>query len=573
MVRTYERLTLPNYSQLVFQEALNEIRDKKSTLSLAATKYNVPKTTLWRHLKNENIIKGRPTSLSQAEEKRIVESLKLLADFGFGVTCEGLKDLVRNFAQASDLKTQFKDNRPGNDWIASFKKRWSNELSLRVAQSLPSNRAQNANKKTIDHFFELLERKLKELDILNQPMHIWNADEFGLQSSVGSQEVFCKRGTKSLHKIVGNNEKTSYSVLSCVNACGIFIPPYTVYKATNLYDQWMLGGPPDAMYNTSPSGWMEEAQFYQWFEQLFLSTTKRYPGKHLLIFDGHGSHLSVRTIELAVANNITILCLPSHTTHIIQPLDVSVFKSVKTTWRKILVDYFKETNFDNVSKDKFPSLLRKLHEKSFTRISAINGFEESGIFPFNRDKIDSLKLAPSTAFESNETDINEQDTAKNTISNNKRVHKKANEKQVENIDASLKIAISQILKTKNSPQTRKRKLERPFAEALTEKDVLDKMKKKEDATKEKKIKKNKKQNTNQKNAKASDDSDIEKNDAENNLKCFKCKLRFEDDISNQSKWLSCESCANWSCHKCSKIICKNFKKGETEFFCSKKCNV
>ncbi len=73
--------------------------------------------------------------------------------------------------------------------------------------------------------------------------------------------------------IVGNNEKQYYTVNYCCNAKGDFLPPYIIYKAKHLYNTWCLGGPPDTAYNTSPSGWMEADQFYQWFESLFLKHT------------------------------------------------------------------------------------------------------------------------------------------------------------------------------------------------------------------------------------------------------------------------------------------------------------
>lgn len=59
----------------------------------------------------------------------------------------------------------------------------------------------------------------------------------------------------------------------------------------------------------------------------------------LLIQDGHVSHVSIEAIEFARANDIHLLCLPSHTTHILQPLDVGVFKSFKTNFNKACSNY------------------------------------------------------------------------------------------------------------------------------------------------------------------------------------------------------------------------------------------
>ena len=45
----------------------------------------------------------------------------------------------------------------------------------------------------------------------------------------------------------------------------------------------------------------------------------------LLIYDGHKSHVAISVIEWAMAHNITILVLPAHCSHILQPLGVGCF--------------------------------------------------------------------------------------------------------------------------------------------------------------------------------------------------------------------------------------------------------
>ena len=48
----------------------------------------------------------------------------------------------------------------------------------------------------------------------------------------------------------------------------------------------------------------------------------------LLLVDGHKSHINFDVIDLCQKNGIILFCLPPHMTHL-QPLDVSVFKSLK----------------------------------------------------------------------------------------------------------------------------------------------------------------------------------------------------------------------------------------------------
>jgi hypothetical protein len=61
----------------------------------------------------------------------------------------------------------------------------------------------------------------------------------------------------------------------------------------------------------------------------FLSFLKRFipsgisiTNKHLLILDGHGSHVILEAIEQAQEFGLDMIIIPSHTSHAFQPLDV-----------------------------------------------------------------------------------------------------------------------------------------------------------------------------------------------------------------------------------------------------------
>ena len=60
----------------------------------------------------------------------------------------------------------------------------------------------------------------------------------------------------------------------------------------------------------------------------------------LLTCDGHLSHVWYGTLELAHQQKLTIIKLPTHTIDLLQPLDVTVFKSLKDHWGHILFQCF-----------------------------------------------------------------------------------------------------------------------------------------------------------------------------------------------------------------------------------------
>src|SRR5690606_20456900 len=58
-------------------------------------------------------------------------------------------------------------------------------------------------------------------------------------------------------------------------------------------------------------------------------TTGRY---RLLIFDGHGSHLTPAFDKFCTEHSILTECMPPHSSHRLQPLDVGCFSVLKRAY-------------------------------------------------------------------------------------------------------------------------------------------------------------------------------------------------------------------------------------------------
>ncbi len=64
--------------------------------------------------------------------------------------------------------------------------------------------------------------------------------------------------------------------------------------------------------------------------------------------------MGIDLILKAREKGIHILCLPPHTTHILQPLDIGDYGPVKTTWRKLLRQYRVQTRASEITKESLP---------------------------------------------------------------------------------------------------------------------------------------------------------------------------------------------------------------------------
>ena len=206
-------------------------------------------------------------------------------------------------------------------------------------------------------------------------MRLWNCDETGISTATQSKKVLSRKGSRWIHETGGGSGRESITVHGCCSANGERLPPYIVYKGKNLYSSWTKDGAAGASYSTSESGWMGKENFLSWFEKCFVQSLLQ-SGHVILFVDGHYSHISIKLVQLAREKNVELICLPPHTTHILQPLDVGVYGPFKQEWRRILKDYKTSTRAASVSKQVFPSLIRKLWDKAIKPQHCISGFRQ-----------------------------------------------------------------------------------------------------------------------------------------------------------------------------------------------------
>ena len=149
-----------------------------------------------------------------------------------------------------------------------------------------------------------------------------------------------------------------FTILVCTNAFGVFLPMHLIFRGKRLMANWIKGGPDKATYS-SPSGWMEGEQFCAWFEATFIPHCATLSGSKILFLDGHASHLTLKLVEKAQLNNIILFKLPAHTSHLLQPLDVGVFRTTKVKWREVLNEHITANGFRDVSNQYFSGLMKK----------------------------------------------------------------------------------------------------------------------------------------------------------------------------------------------------------------------
>ena len=90
-------------------------------------------------------------------------------------------------------------------------------------------------------------------------------------------------------------------------------------------------------------------------------------------------------------NQIILAPLLPNATHLLQPLDVAVFKPLKNMWYQTATRWRLQHGGRTLSKQEFIVLFQGAFE-GFQREWLVNGFRKSGNFPWNPDAIDFQRL-------------------------------------------------------------------------------------------------------------------------------------------------------------------------------------
>jgi len=135
----------------------------------------------------------------------------------------------------------------------------------------------------------------------------------------------------------------------------------------------------------------------------FLETVEKMDGisktkRHLLILDGHGLHVTLYVIKRAMSRGLDLLTLPSHTSHALQPLDVTCFRPFKLSFHAYkdkwsLSHKGKRPQKEDLAGWVLHGLGRALSNQNITK-----GFKTTGIYPLDLKAMDK-KMGPSFAHE------------------------------------------------------------------------------------------------------------------------------------------------------------------------------
>ena len=211
--------------------------------------------------------------------------------------------------------------------------------------------------------------------------------------------MIARRGARRVHSIVPN-QREWLSVLVCINAVGTSIPSFYIFHGRRFRQNYIEKCEAGATMVMQQRAWMTSYLFSAWILH-FIASVRRVgnispENRHLLILDGHNSHVTLDVVREASDAGLDLLTLPAHTSHT-QPLDVAVFKPFKQHFREYR-DFWSSRNLDeSATKDVLSQWVSLALRKALPKSNIKKGFSAIGIFPLNFHAMDS-HLLPSEVF-------------------------------------------------------------------------------------------------------------------------------------------------------------------------------
>ena len=302
--------------------------------------------------------------------------------------------LAFEFAERNNVNHTFNKitKLAGKNWIAGFCNR--NNLRLCSAEKCSLGRAVGFNKVQSHRFFENLKTVLEDKKF--PPHRIFNMDESGLSTvSNNTPKVILRKGKRHVGKVVSADRGQNVTVVCSMSPTGIYVPPAIIFPRKRMNDDLYRDAPEGSLPLISDTGYMNTELFIDWLNHFSKHVKPCEEDPVLLILDNHISHCSLDAVMLCRNSFITLLSLPPHASHIMQPLDKGFFGPLKNSFSIEYDNWMVSNPGRAITQREISSLFRPSYEKVSTIEKARNSFRGTGIHPFNSEIFSDEDFEPS----------------------------------------------------------------------------------------------------------------------------------------------------------------------------------
>ena len=438
------------------------------SLSAAAIAYQIQPRTLQQRVKNlfHDSRGGHNKLLTSGQESALCEWLERIIQLGFPPRL----DLIRSRANLLLVDpSQSSSPTVGTNWPFNFLKRHK-DFRLRNSIQFDAARAACTTRKKIEGWYRRFKNIQEEYGVVDNDIYNVNETGFLSGSSQRCQVVTLATQPTKSRRVVQPGQQVWITSIECINASGNFLPPLlilpgqlhqTVWYRTNMPLDWHVG--------VSATGWTNNNLALEWVRKVFepYSQLQRVGEYRMLVIDGHGSHITTEFILFCWDHKILPVCLSPHTSHILQPLDVSCFGPLKHYHSQAVMDSA-QTGTINYDKVEFLENFPAIRRRAFNSNNILSAFRSTGLVPFNPDIVLSKYPISSRTTTPPPLIIQPQRTPKTVRQVQGCLHNILEELKEENLEEigrdNIRLQVLQLAKTTEVAMSSRANLEKEVAE-------------------------------------------------------------------------------------------------------------
>jgi len=326
--------------------------------------------------------------LTKVQESVIIDRIKDCDDRGIPLRRRHVLDMVYQLQKVNGKMGEI-----GKHWVDRFIARHP-EIQSKVGKTLDKQRSLATDpaifKEHLNRFYNM------RCKYHIKPENTWNTDEKGFAMGLGGGgTILCRAGRKN-PRIMQDGKRSWVTVVEAISGNWKSIAPLVIH-ASNAH---LMGHHSninyekntDAFFTHSKAGYTTTVITLDWLVKIFEPRTRPESGikeHRMLVLDGHSSHVNnIEFIEYCIKMNIHLICLPGHTTHVLQPLDIGIFSPMGTSYRKELEDFLRDHGPNwAMHKGDFYPMYHKARAKAMSEGNILSAWRASGMIPFNRHRV------------------------------------------------------------------------------------------------------------------------------------------------------------------------------------------
>ena len=230
---------------------------------------------------------------------------------------------------------------------------------------------------------------------------IYNIDKRGETIVARTRKVVAAKGKKQ----VGANTSAERGVVGAISADGNASSPLFIFPGKR-YKNCVLNGESNRAIGTcNESGLINESVFLEFIDHIIKYSACTVQEPILIILYNHYSYCSSSVVEKAKDSGIASLTLSPHTSHKLQPLNVSVLGPLKVFHGNAVDEWLRSHPGKMVSLYDISKIVTTALNLGFSRHNVVAEFAATGIYPLNKNMFGNSNFMPSAVTERREREI------------------------------------------------------------------------------------------------------------------------------------------------------------------------